>query len=113
MPTPSHEVRVEIPGQEPAVFRCRADEPVLTAMRRAGHRAVRVGCRNGGCGVCKARVTSGVVEAGRMSRAHVSVAEAAEGWVLLCRVRPRSDLVCQAAPPPRPAWGSGAAAPPA
>jgi ferredoxin len=64
--------------------------------RRAGLAALPVGCRRGGCGVCKVRLLEGEIQAEPMSRAHVGPAERAAGWALACRIRPRSDLVLEA-----------------
>lgn len=74
-------------------FPCRTDESVLSAMRRAAAGPIRYGCFGGGCGACKMRITSGSFEAFKpMSRAHVSPQEEQIGIVLLCCVRPLSDL---------------------
>lgn len=74
-------------------FPCKADESVLSAMRRAAAGPIRYGYFGGGCGACKMRITSGSFEAFKpMSRAHVSPQEEQIGIVLLCCVRPLSDL---------------------
>lgn len=71
---------------------CREDQNVLRSMEQLGRKGIPVGCRNGGCGVCKVRVVEGDYTAKVMSRAHVSEAEEAQGCVLACRIFPRSDL---------------------
>ena len=76
----------------PESFWCGEDTHVLAAMEKARGRGIPVGCRNGGCGACKVRVTSGLYALGKMSRAVVSLQEQAEGCVLACRTYPRSDL---------------------
>lgn len=53
---------------------------------------IPVGCRGGGCGVCRIRILDGQFETKKMSRKHVSDQEQAEGVALACRVYPRSDL---------------------
>jgi ferredoxin len=74
-------------------FRCCGSTSVLENLRRAGKRGIPVGCRAGGCGVCKVQVASGSYEQIRpMSRAFVSVEEEREGQVLACCIRPLSDL---------------------
>ena len=79
------------PGGES--FPCRADEYVLTAMLRSGVGPIRYGCCGGGCGICKMRVVAGEYEkAKKMSRAHVSEIEELSGVVLLCCIKPRSDI---------------------
>jgi ferredoxin len=62
-------------------------------MHALGRKDIPVGCRGGGCGVCKIEVVSGRYVTGKMSRAQVSPDDEARGIVLACQVRPRSDLV--------------------
>lgn len=74
-------------------FPCRPDESVLAAMRRANAGPIRNGCFGGGCGVCKMRIVSGTYQGFKpMSRAHVSLEEAQNGFALLCCIQPTSDL---------------------
>lgn len=68
---------------------------MLTALERCGHARVPVGCRGGGCGVCKVRVVNGTYITGRMSRAHVSVAEERAGYALACRLYAQGPLVIE------------------
>ncbi len=77
-------------------FACAPGETVLAAMQRAGARPVPVGCRGGGCGVCRVQVIDGDYRAGPMSRAHVSLADRARG-LLACRVYPLSNLTLRPA----------------
>jgi ferredoxin len=70
---------------------CAPDETLLTAILRSGA-SVFFGCRGGGCGTCKMRVTSGRVEHGRCSAAVLTAEEKEAGWVLSCQARARSDL---------------------
>jgi ferredoxin len=74
------------------VYRCKSDETLLAGMERLGKRGIPVGCRGGGCGVCKVRVEQGVYQKRVMSREHVSAEEEAAGIVLACRARPVSDI---------------------
>lgn len=55
-------------------------------------RRLPVGCRRGGCGICRARVLEGTYERAPMSRSHVSVEDEAAGIVLACAIYARSDL---------------------
>lgn len=73
-------------------FRCPDNCSILVGMANMGGRAIPVGCRNGGCGVCKVRITRGEVARKVMSRAHISAEEEAEGLVLACRIYPQSDI---------------------
>ena len=73
-------------------FRCSPNESLLVGMERLGKKGIPVGCRGGGCGVCKIEVTSGSYVKRVMSREYVSVEDEAAGRVLACRVRPTSDI---------------------
>lgn len=61
----------------------------MEGLRRKG---IPVGCRSGGCGVCKIRIEKGRVRRGPTSRAHVSLEEEAAGVALACRCYPEGDL---------------------
>lgn len=74
----------------------RAGEPVLSALERCGLASVPVGCRGGGCGVCKVRVVEGSYHTGRMSRAQVSETEERQGFALACRLYADGPLVLEA-----------------
>lgn len=71
----------------------RRGESVLTAARRAGPTIIASGCHAGGCGVCRIRIISGEVTTERMSRAHITPQDQAEGLTLACRTYATSDLV--------------------
>lgn len=81
---------VEVSGGGRAV--CPPGASVLRALVAAGRRDVPVGCRSGGCGVCRIRVESGRYRAGAMSAAEVSPADAKAGIALACRTHPLTDL---------------------
>lgn len=74
------------------VYRCRNDESLLEGMERLGKRGIPVGCRGGGCGVCKVHIHSGEYDKRVMSRAYVTAEEEAQSIVLACRVKPRTDI---------------------
>jgi ferredoxin len=74
-------------------FQCSAQESVLHGLARLGKRGIPVGCRGGGCGVCKIEVLSGTFAKKPMSSAHVSAGDLAAQRVLACRIQPASDLV--------------------
>ncbi len=88
MPVSGHTICI----QGGAAYLCREDESVLAGMCRLDRRGIPLGCRGGGCGVCKVEVLSGQYTSLVMSRAHVSVEDEAAGRVLACRIFPRSDL---------------------
>lgn len=76
----------------PAAFTCRPGQSVLAAMSAAGARELPVGCRSGGCGVCRVQVLAGDFDCGLMSGAQISPEDRAQGVVLACQTFPRSDL---------------------
>jgi ferredoxin len=57
--------------------------------------AIPVGCRGGGCGICRIRILEGDYEAKKMSRKHIPEQDQARGIVLACRVYPRSELAIE------------------
>lgn len=73
-------------------FRCSPNESLLVGMERLGKKGIPVGCRGGGCGVCKVEITSGDYVKRVMSRDYVSIEDEAAGRVLACRVKPASDI---------------------
>lgn len=74
------------------------------AIAAAREHNISLGCRGGGCGVCRAQVLSGECSTQRMSRRHVSEADEARGVVLACRLTDTRDLILEPAPnPPIPA----------
>lgn len=75
-----------------AFFECGKDQSLLVAMERTHPGLIKVGCRGGGCGLCKIRVVSGEYVTRAMSRAKVSLDEMEQGYVLACRAYPSSDL---------------------
>ena len=83
--------RVKVEGSDKDIS-CHEDEALLIAMERQGYAKVPVGCRQGGCGVCKIRVTKGEFETGKMSIRHVSADERENNFSLACKTFPRSDL---------------------
>jgi ferredoxin len=84
-----HTVSIEDTGE---TYRCAPTETLLDGMARLGRKGIPVGCRGGGCGVCKVQITAGHVRKRAMSREHVSVEDEAAGRVLACRVYPESDI---------------------
>src|SRR5215510_16539383 len=83
--------RVQVEGYED-IFTCAEDQTVLRCTEVGFKRRIPVGCRQGGCGVCKVQVLSGSFKARVMSRAYVSVEDEAAGRVLSCCIWPTSDL---------------------
>mgnify|MGYP002787274162 CR=1 FL=1 len=73
-------------------YPCAEAATLLAGMEALARRGIPVGCRGGGCGVCKVRIEAGRVRTEKMSRCHVSAAEEAAGYVLACRAYPQSDV---------------------
>ena len=88
-----HRIRIVGGGE----FICSEGERVLLAMERCGSSDIGVGCRGGGCGICRVRVVSGDYVTGKMSRSRITEQDEAAGLVLACRLYPRSDLILEAA----------------
>lgn len=76
-------------------FAVTQGELLLHAMEKACQQAIKVGCRGGGCGLCKVKILQGRYQTKRMSKAHISSEEQASGFALACRVFPESDLVIE------------------
>jgi ferredoxin len=74
-------------------YRCSDSLTLLEGMESLGKKGIPVGCRGGGCGVCKVHVLSGSYTKRVMSREHVSEEDEAQGRVLACRVRPTSEVL--------------------
>lgn len=91
--------------------RCRASERVIVALERARGfgqlpgltKRLPVGCRRGGCGICRAEVLAGSWHGEPMSQAHVSLQEQQAGIILACSIYPRSDLTIRFLPRQTPA----------
>ena len=73
-------------------FGCGGEENVLASMERLRRKGIPVGCRNGGCGVCKVHIVEGRHTTRKMSRAVVTAEEEARGYALACKVHPQGDL---------------------
>ena len=73
-------------------FLCSEQQTILNAMEKRGKRGIGVGCRGGGCGVCKIKIISGAKRTKKMSRKRVTEQEESEGYVLACRTYPCSDI---------------------
>lgn len=73
-------------------FDVEEGETVLDAALRQGVQ-LPYGCRNGRCSTCKFLVEDGEVDFGEASIYSLPEAEREQGWALLCRARPMSDLL--------------------
>jgi|GraSoiStandDraft_29_1057270.scaffolds.fasta_scaffold42277_4 propane monooxygenase reductase subunit len=73
---------------------CAEDETVLDAAFRQGYSLV-YGCREGQCSACKCYLLEGEVALKRYSTFALSESEESQGYTLLCRAMPESDLVVE------------------
>jgi ferredoxin len=88
----SREYRITIAdGDED--FPCKDGQNVLRAMERLGRKGIPVGCRGGGCGICRVQVLdNGQYRTLKMSRAQISVEDEEVGMCLACKLIPQGDL---------------------
>lgn len=86
---PHFTITIEETGES---FRCSDRQSLLVGMESLGKKGIPVGCRSGGCGVCKIEVLAGEYSKRVMSREHVSAEEEEKGCLLACRVMPASDV---------------------
>ena len=78
-------------------FQCKDGQNVLAAMERLGRRDIPVGCRGGGCGICRVQVLDGDrYRTLKMSRAQVSAQDQAAGICLACKLIPEGNLTLRA-----------------
>lgn len=92
-----HKVTLAASGEE---YFCGEEQHLLQGMQSFQMglpmlKLIPVGCRGGGCGICRIRIARGVYEAKKMSRKHIPEEDQASGVVLACRVTPRSDLLIE------------------
>lgn len=73
-------------------YLCADQQNALRGMEALGICGIPVGCRQGGCGVCKVEVLSGTYTAGIMSRSQISEEDERRHCVLACRIYPTSDM---------------------
>ncbi|MFT6472290.1 MAG: ferredoxin [Neptuniibacter pectenicola] len=84
-----HKIQVLNQEQE---FLCPSGITLLVGMEAINSHCIDVGCRGGGCGVCKIKVINGSFLSKRMSKAHITDEDLKKGVVLACRIFPTSDL---------------------
>lgn len=66
-------------------------QTILDTASRNGVK-IKVGCKGGGCGICKIKVLEGDVDRGTSSRSVLSLEEIEQGYALSCQARPKSDV---------------------
>jgi propane monooxygenase reductase subunit len=85
------EIQLEPIGE---VIGCAPDETILDAALRQGFNLV-YGCREGQCSACKSYLLEGEVSLRRHSSFALSEMEEEQGYTLLCRAMPDSDVVVE------------------
>jgi methane monooxygenase component C len=90
---PTHTVSFTFEGEDGFSVECAEDEDVVTAALRQGY-ILFTECREGVCSTCKGFLEDGDYDELLPHTVHaLSPAEEEEGYVLSCRLQPRSDLV--------------------
>jgi CDP-4-dehydro-6-deoxyglucose reductase len=77
-----------------ASFEAAPDEPLLDAAAKAALN-LPYSCLGGNCGACKARLLRGEIHYPHGAPLGLSDAEIAEGMILLCQARARTDLTLE------------------
>ncbi len=92
----AHQVALSFEDGVTRFIRCGEGQTVADASYRARIN-IPLDCRDGACGTCKAFCESGEFDGGTYIEDALSPAEAKDGFVLPCSMRPRSDLVLRIA----------------
>lgn len=87
----TRKVRLEPSGRS---FEVPAGDPILAAGLRE-HISLPYGCRMGTCRTCRGRIVEGSVDHADSHPAYLTETQREEGYALLCRARPLSDLVIE------------------
>ncbi|MEZ5839336.1 MAG: benzoate 1,2-dioxygenase electron transfer component BenC [Hyphomicrobiales bacterium] len=90
----AHNIALQFEDGVTRIITCEPHEPVADAAYRAKIN-IPLDCRDGACGTCKCYCASGSYDAGDYIEDALTEAEAAEGFVLSCQMRPKSDCVVQ------------------
>jgi ferredoxin len=91
MPPPMRSHHISIANPE-VQYECQPDTNLLEGMTRLGLKGIPLGCRGGGCGICKVQIISGNYTRGVMSREHISEEDERCHHGLACRIYPQGDL---------------------
>lgn len=76
------------------VFQAEADETILDAALRQGL-MLPYGCRDGACGACRGKVSSGQVDHGKAQVFALGEEDRHAGFALFCCAKAQSDLVIE------------------
>lgn len=89
-----NQFQIKVSQPEEITFSSKDNETVLEASIRSNGK-IKVGCKRGGCGICKIKVVDGEVEQGPVSRTVLPLHEEKEGYVLACRTVPQSNITIE------------------
>ncbi|MFG1381037.1 benzoate 1,2-dioxygenase electron transfer component BenC [Xanthobacter versatilis] len=92
----SHKIALSFEDGVTRFITCGTGETVADAAYRSGIN-VPFDCRDGACGTCKSHCESGAYDKGDYIEDALTEDEAAEGFVLTCQMRPKSDCVVKIA----------------
>jgi CDP-4-dehydro-6-deoxyglucose reductase len=92
MPAAEYKMLIRPHGRE---IRVREGHPLLEAALTAGLNLPH-SCKSGHCGSCRARLIAGAIEYPNGPPLGLAAGEIAEGKILLCQARARSDLIVEA-----------------
>lgn len=94
--TRTHRVALSFEDGVTRFVNCTEGQSVADASYRSRIN-IPVDCSDGACGTCKAFCESGDYDGGSYIDDALSESEAAEGYLLACQAKPRSDMVVQIA----------------
>lgn len=87
----THQIKIITEDSESVCFDCFEDEDIISAGLRQDI-YLMASCREGGCATCKGLCTDGDYELGKVSSQALPTEEEENGFVLLCRCYPTSDM---------------------
>ncbi|MBB6443923.1 2Fe-2S iron-sulfur cluster-binding protein [Bacillus benzoevorans] len=89
-----NEYKIKVSHPDERTFTGNENENILDASIRT-HGGIKVGCKRGGCGLCKIKVVEGEIKHGAVSRSVLPLQEEEEGYALACRAMPKSDITIE------------------
>jgi len=85
---------VRFTGTANAEMRIAPNVTVWEGLQAAGW-TMRMGCRRGGCGVCRVRCVVGTVRMAPWASSALGPHDVEAGWILVCRAYAQTDLVLE------------------
>jgi ferredoxin len=82
---------IKVKPDDRTIFAKDNDYILDTAIRNGVK--IKVGCKGGGCGICKIQILEGDVDRGHSARSVLPLNEIEDGFALACQTRPNSDVV--------------------